>query len=94
MVTAAAFATITRSGLAPGLSYSTVEAIDQSASLDGIEETLLSQLNAGRWSNFAGYDRFAGNRLVDYYCMIPSWLRETVIKKIINRIPESPRWAA
>ena len=39
--------------------------------------------------NFAGYDRFIGNRLTDYYCLIPSWLRETVIKKIIDRIPES-----
>ena len=39
--------------------------------------------------NFAGYDRFTGNRLTDYYCLIPSWLRETVIKKIIDRIPES-----
>ncbi|MGV7225135.1 MAG: asparagine synthase (glutamine-hydrolyzing) [Nitrospinales bacterium] len=39
--------------------------------------------------NFAGYDRFAGNRLVDYYCLIPAWLRESIIKKIIDRIPES-----
>jgi asparagine synthase (glutamine-hydrolysing) len=39
--------------------------------------------------NFAGYDRFAGNRLVDYYCLVPQWFREKVMKKIIERIPES-----
>jgi asparagine synthase (glutamine-hydrolysing) len=39
--------------------------------------------------NFAGYDRFAGNRLVDYYCMLPKWIRESVVKKIIDRIPET-----
>jgi asparagine synthase (glutamine-hydrolysing) len=39
--------------------------------------------------NFAGYDRFAGNRLVDYYCLLPRWFRMTVMQKIIERIPES-----
>jgi len=39
--------------------------------------------------NFAGYDRFAGNRMVEYYCLMPRWFRETVMKKIIKRIPES-----
>jgi len=39
--------------------------------------------------NFAGYDRFSGNRLVDYYCLLPRWFRKTVVKKIIERIPES-----
>ena len=39
--------------------------------------------------NFAGYDRFAGNHLVDYYCMLPRWIRESVMKKIIDRIPET-----
>jgi asparagine synthase (glutamine-hydrolysing) len=39
--------------------------------------------------NFAGYDRFAGNRLVDYYCLLPEWFREKLMKKIIERIPES-----
>ena len=39
--------------------------------------------------NFAGYDRFSGNRLVDYYCMLPRWLRETVMRKIVDRIPET-----
>lgn len=39
--------------------------------------------------NFAGYDRFAGNKLVDYYCLIPQCLRKQVVTKIIQRIPES-----
>ena len=39
--------------------------------------------------NFAGYDRFAGQRLVDYYCLLPAWFRQTVVKKISDRIPES-----
>lgn len=39
--------------------------------------------------NFAGYDRFAGQRLVDYYCLLPSWFRKTLMKKIIAAIPES-----
>ena len=39
--------------------------------------------------NFAGYDRFAGNRLVDYYCLLPEWFRKKLMKKIGDRIPES-----
>lgn len=39
--------------------------------------------------NFAGYDRFAGQRLVDYYCLFPEWFRKSVMTRIIDRIPES-----
>lgn len=39
--------------------------------------------------NFAGYDRFAGNQFVDYYCLLPRWFRKVVMKKVIERIPES-----
>ncbi len=39
--------------------------------------------------NFAGYDRFAGNRMVDYYCLLPQQLRQGLMKKAIARIPES-----
>ncbi|NOZ11119.1 MAG: asparagine synthase (glutamine-hydrolyzing) [Gammaproteobacteria bacterium] len=39
--------------------------------------------------NFAGYDRFFGQRLVDYYCLLPKWFRQGVVKKISDRIPES-----
>lgn len=39
--------------------------------------------------NFAGYDRFAGQRLTDYYCILPEWFRKQVMKRLIDRIPES-----
>jgi asparagine synthase (glutamine-hydrolysing) len=39
--------------------------------------------------NFAGYDRFAGQRLVDHYCLLPEWFRKSVMSRIIDRIPES-----
>ena len=39
--------------------------------------------------NFAGYDRFVGNRLVDYYCLLPKWFRKMIMTRIIERIPES-----
>jgi asparagine synthase (glutamine-hydrolysing) len=39
--------------------------------------------------NFAGYDRFAGQRFVDYWCILPDWVRQRVMKKVIAMIPES-----
>ncbi len=39
--------------------------------------------------NFAGYDRFAGQRLVDYYAWLPAALRRHFIGKIINLVPDS-----
>lgn len=39
--------------------------------------------------NFAGYDRFVGQRLVDYYCLLPQWFRQGLVKRITDRIPES-----
>lgn len=39
--------------------------------------------------NFAGYDRYSGQRLVDYYCLLPKWFRQGLVKKITDRIPES-----
>ena len=39
--------------------------------------------------NFAGYDRYAGNRIVDYYCMIPKPARNLLSKTLIKSIPES-----
>lgn len=37
---------------------------------------------------FAGYDRFLGNRLIDYFSMAPKFLRRTLFKKIIDKMPE------
>jgi asparagine synthase (glutamine-hydrolysing) len=39
--------------------------------------------------NFAGYDRYVGQRLVDYYCLLPRWFRQGLVKRITDRIPES-----
>lgn len=39
--------------------------------------------------NFAGYDRFAGQRLANYYCILPEWFRRRIMKTLIARIPES-----
>jgi asparagine synthase (glutamine-hydrolysing) len=39
--------------------------------------------------NFAGYDRFAGNRMVDTYCLLPERIRKDVLRKIFDRIPET-----
>ena len=39
--------------------------------------------------NFAGYDRFAGQRLVDYYAWLPAWLRRQVFGRLISLVPES-----
>jgi asparagine synthase (glutamine-hydrolysing) len=39
--------------------------------------------------SFAGYDRFAGNRLADLYCLLPAWFRRTVMRRLAALIPES-----
>ncbi|MCP4187721.1 MAG: hypothetical protein GY763_08995, partial [Gammaproteobacteria bacterium] len=39
--------------------------------------------------NFAGYDRYYGQRMVDYYCLLPQWFRKGLVQKITDRIPES-----
>jgi asparagine synthase (glutamine-hydrolysing) len=39
--------------------------------------------------SFAGYDRFAGQRVLDYYCLLPAWFRRDLMRRIVERIPES-----
>jgi len=39
--------------------------------------------------NFAGYDRFAGNKLVEYYCLFPAWFRKYLMKNVAEKIPDS-----
>lgn len=39
--------------------------------------------------NFAGYDRFAGQRLADYYRLLPEWFRRQVMRRAIDCVPES-----
>ena len=38
---------------------------------------------------FVGYDRYLGNKLVDYYCFLPAWLRKQVLRRVIELIPDS-----
>jgi asparagine synthase (glutamine-hydrolysing) len=38
---------------------------------------------------FAGYDRFVGSRYVDWLAVIPAPLRRTVIRRLIDRVPDS-----
>lgn len=39
--------------------------------------------------NFAGYDRFAGQRIAEYYSWLPEWLRRQVVGRAASMIPES-----
>lgn len=39
--------------------------------------------------NFAGYDRFMGQRWAEYYAMLPHWLRKRVLEKLVNAIPDN-----
>lgn len=39
--------------------------------------------------NFAGYDRFAGQRLVDMYCLLPDFVRRHFIRRLADLVPES-----
>lgn len=39
--------------------------------------------------NFAGYDRYAGQRITDYYCLLPRFLRKHVMSRLVNLIPET-----
>jgi len=38
---------------------------------------------------FVGYDRYVGNKLVDYYCFLPPSIRKHVLRPLIRLIPDS-----
>ena len=38
---------------------------------------------------FGGYDRYVGQRLVDYYCMLPAAFRKTLMSRLIAAFPET-----
>ena len=39
--------------------------------------------------NFAGYDRYVGTKLVNYYCLMPKPIRKILFNQVFKRIPES-----
>ncbi|MBD3274286.1 MAG: asparagine synthase (glutamine-hydrolyzing) [Candidatus Marinimicrobia bacterium] len=39
--------------------------------------------------NFAGYDRFAGNRFIDYYNFLPKSLREKFLSRLYQIVPDT-----
>lgn len=39
--------------------------------------------------NFAGYDRYAGQRYADIYAIMPRWLRAHVMSRLVRLVPES-----
>jgi asparagine synthase (glutamine-hydrolysing) len=73
--------------------------LDEPSDPFGFGVYLVSQLAAekvkvvlggdGGDENFAGYDRFAGQHLVDLYCAMPVWFRRHIMTRLIQRIPES-----
>lgn len=73
--------------------------LDEPSDPFGVGVYLVSQLAAehvkvvltgdGGDENFAGYDRFSGQRLTDFYCLLPQWFRKRFMKRLIALIPES-----
>ncbi len=41
--------------------------------------------------SFAGYERYVADKLANYYKFIPSFLREDIIRKIVDSLPYNPR---
>ena len=44
--------------------------------------------------NFAGYDRFAGQRLAEIYSVLPTWLRRRVVARAIKLAIQAGREAS
>ena len=38
---------------------------------------------------FAGFDRYSGIRYIDYYALVPRWVREKIFGALIDRMPEN-----
>jgi asparagine synthase (glutamine-hydrolysing) len=82
-------------GLLPRMLYHMDEPVDPY----GVGVYLVAQLaresvkvvlsGDGADESFAGYDRYAGQRVTDFYCMLPAWFRNSVMKSVIDALPET-----
>ncbi len=82
-------------GLLPRMLYH----MDEPADPYGVGLYLVSELaretvkvvlsGDGADESFAGYDRYAGQRVVDFYCLLPAWFRNTIMKPVIDALPET-----
>lgn len=78
---------------------SMIRHMDEPSDPFGVGVYLVSQVAAeevkvvlsgdGGDENFAGYDRFAGQRMVDFYAWLPAAFRRTVMKRLLSLVPES-----
>jgi len=76
-----------------------IDHMDEPADPFGVGVYLVSQVAAkdvkvvlsgdGGDENFAGYDRFAGQRLAGLYGVLPAGLRRHVLGRLFNLVPES-----
>jgi asparagine synthase (glutamine-hydrolysing) len=82
-------------GLLPRMLYH----MDEPADPYGVGVYLVSELaretvkvalsGDGADESFAGYDRYAGQRVVDFYCLLPAWFRRSVMRPLIEALPET-----
>lgn len=82
-------------GLLPRMLYH----MDEPADPYGVGVYLVSELaretvkvalsGDGADESFAGYDRYAGQRVVDFYCLLPAWFRSSVMRPLIDALPET-----
>jgi asparagine synthase (glutamine-hydrolysing) len=82
-------------GLLPRMLYH----MDEPADPYGVGVYLVSELaretvkvalsGDGADESFAGYDRYAGQRVVDFYCLLPAWFRRSVMRSLIDALPET-----